>query len=252
MSRQRHAVVAGGGSGIGFAIAAELAGAGCVVTIMGRDRERLETAARDLPVGHAVACDVTDPQSVELAFQTACQNAGPIDILVNGAGIVRTAPFAKQSARDWDEMWRTNLLGSVHTIQQVLEPMRNLPSGRIINVASTASLKGYAYVSAYCASKHALLGLTRALALELAQTRITVNAICPGYADTAIIRDAITNIIAKTGRTEEQARAGFTRANPQGRLIDPQEVAAAVRWLVSQDARSVTGQAITIAGGEIM
>lgn len=130
--------------------------------------------------------------------------------------------------------------------------MRGLPSGRIINIASTASLKGYGYVSAYVATKHALLGLTRALALELAGTAVTVNAICPGYADTAIISSAVETIAQRTGRTPDEARATFTSANPQGRLIDPAEVAATVTWLVSEGARSVTGQAVVVAGGEVM
>jgi NAD(P)-dependent dehydrogenase (short-subunit alcohol dehydrogenase family) len=252
MGDARHAVVTGGGSGIGLAIARALGQAGCTVTILGRNAERLAAAAAEVPGGLAVACDVTSPESVKAAFARAAGEAGPVAILVNNAGVVRTAPFAKQSDADWETMWQTNVLGAVHAIREVLAPMKAMSSGRIINVASTASLKGYGYVSAYVATKHALLGLTRALAVELARTPVTVNAICPGYADTEIISSAVERIVATTGRTAEEARATFTGSNPQDRLIDPDEVAAAVRWLVSEEARSVTGQAITIAGGEVM
>lgn len=252
MTYVRHAVVTGGGSGIGLAIAAGLAAAGQDVTIMGRNRARLDTALEALPGARALVCDVADPESVADAFAGATDAAGPVGMLVNCAGVVRTAPFEKTGDEAWAEMWQTNVMGCVHTSRAVIGAMRAMPSARIINIASTASLKGYAYVSAYTATKHALLGLTRALALELISTGVTVNTVCPGYADTEIIRQSVANIVEKTGRTEAEALASFTQANPQGRLIDPEEVAAAVLWLASDAARSVTGQAIVVAGGEIM
>jgi len=247
----QHAVVTGGGSGIGLAIARELAGRGYSVSVLGRNRSRIDAAAAALPGARAQVCDVADSQSVRDAFAAVKGRAGPVAVLVNNAGVVRTAPFSRQCDSDWDVMWRTNVLGAVNTTREVLGPMRELPTGRIINIASTASLKGYPYVSAYVATKHALLGLTRALALELAATSITVNAICPGYADTEIIGEAVSHIVEKTGRSAEDARATFTTTNPQGRLIDPSEVAAAVAWLITDAARSITGQAIAVAGGEV-
>jgi len=246
-----HAVVTGGGSGIGLAIARALSDAGHVVTIMGRDSARLAAAVASLPNGRTQRCDVADEDSVIAAF-AAAQEAAPIGVLVNCAGVARTAPFEKTADPVWDELWRINVMGAVHASRAVLPGMRALGFGRIINVASTASLKGYAYVSAYVATKHALLGVTRSLALELAQTPITVNAVCPGYADTDIIRTSVATIVAKTGRSEAEALKTFTGTNPQGRLIAPDEVAASVLWLTLDAARSVTGQAITIAGGEIM
>ena len=230
----RRALVTGGGSGIGLAVAKKLSET-CDVTVLGRDKAKLEATG----FKHIVA-DVTDP---------AIKIEGAFDIVINNAGIVRTAPFLKQSDADWSDLWRTNVMGAVHVTRTILPGMRERNWGRIINVASTASLKGYGYVSAYVASKHALLGLTRALAVELVETGITANAVCPGYTETGIVREAVANIVSKTRRSEEEARAGFL--NPQGRLIQPEEVATAVAYLVSDEARSVTGQAFAIAGGEL-
>lgn len=228
----RRALVTGGGSGIGLAVARALS-KDHEVTVLGRGAGKLEATGFK-----SIVADVTDPALKLEGF----------DIVVNNAGIVRTAPFAKQSDADWSDMWRTNVMGAVHVTRAALPHMRAQGWGRVVNVASTASLKGYAYVSAYVASKHALLGLTRALALELVESGITVNAVCPGYTDTDIVRDAVSTIVARTKRSEDEARAGFL--NPQGRLIQPEEVAAAVAYLVSDAARSVTGQALAIAGGE--
>ena len=252
MTAPLHAVVTGGGSGIGLAIARALGEAGHPVTIMGRSADRLASALGTIPAGDALACDVADEATVGQAFAEAASRRGPIGILVNCAGIARTAPFEKTANAVWDELWRVNVMGAVYASRAVLPGMRTLPFARIVNVASTASLKGYAYVSGYTATKHALLGLTRALAIELAQTAITVNAVCPGYTDTDIIRQSVATIVGKTGRSDADALKTFTATNPQGRLIVPDEVAASVMWLASEAARSVTGQAIVVAGGEVM
>ncbi|MEM1111043.1 MAG: SDR family NAD(P)-dependent oxidoreductase [Pseudomonadota bacterium] len=248
----QHAVVTGGGTGIGRATALALAARGVRVTVMGRRMEPLLEACADFNHMQALRCDVTDPGAVTAAFDEAAHTFGDVDILVNNAGAAPTAPFHALSAADWQAVMSLNLNGVFHCTQAALPAMRENAAGRIINIASTAAQKGYAYVSAYCAAKHAVLGLTLALALETASKGITVNAVCPGYTDTDIVREGIRNIVDKTGRSEAQALAQFTQANPQGRLIQPEEVAQTVLWLCSEESRSVTGQAISISGGEVM
>lgn len=253
MSDPRHALVTGGGSGIGAAIAEALVAAGMRVTITGRRLEVLQTlAARHPGKMQAVVADVTNADAVARAFATAKAAFGPVQILVNNAGQAHSAPFLKTDAALWQQMLDVNLSGTFHCTQAALPDMLAAQWGRIVNVASTAGLAGYAYVAAYCAAKHGVVGLTRALALEVAKKGITVNAVCPGYTETDILRESIANVMAKTGRTEEQARAEFAAGNPQGRIVQPDEVADTVRWLCGQAAASITGQSIAVCGGEVM
>ncbi len=248
----KHAVVTGGGRGIGAAIADSLTAAGAKVTIMGRNMAVLQEKAECLPGCYAVVCDVTDEAMVKSAFEAAVEAHGAVDILVNNAGAAVSKPFLKTDQAHLQQMLDINLIGPYLCIQSVMEKMIDKGSGRIINIASTAALKGYRYVTAYGAAKHAVLGLTRSLALEVATKGVTVNAVCPGFTNTDIAREAIKNIMSKTGRTEEQAIAELAIYNPQKRLIEPKEVAASVLWLCGDNATSITGQAITVAGGEIM
>lgn len=248
----QHAVITGAGSGIGAAIARRLAAEGAVVTLMGRRKEPLEAVMSGLSHARAVTCDVTDETRVNEAFTEAVDGEGPIDILVNNAGHAPTTPFHKLDYQQWRQVTALNLDGVFLCTSQVIKSMLERGSGRIINIASTSALRGYAYVSAYTSAKHGVLGLTRALALETAEKDITVNAVCPGYTDTDMIRNSIKQIMQKTGRTEEDVLGTFTNTNPQKRLIQPEEVADTVAWLCSESSRSITGQAISISGGEVM
>jgi len=245
----RHALVTGGGSGIGAAIAKVLKDKGASVTIVGRNEERLSLMAGELEVSHQVV-DITDRRQVTSAFAAAADHNGAIDILVNNAGTAEAVPFAKMDDDHWDQMIGVNLTGVYNCTKAVIGGMLESGGGRIVNVASTAALTGYAYVSAYCAAKHGVVGLTRALAQEYANKGITVNAVCPGYTDTEIVGRAIDKIVAATGRSREDALAELVRSNPQGRLVQPEEVADTVIWLCRQE--SMNGQAVAVAGGEVM
>jgi NAD(P)-dependent dehydrogenase (short-subunit alcohol dehydrogenase family) len=243
-------LVTGGGSGIGLAIAQALAKAGWSVTIAGRNPARLEGALGGIAGGRAETCDVTDPNSVDQAVSSAVRALGPVQLLVNNAGGVVSAPFERLSLEAWRQSLDLNLMGAVHCVQAVLPQMKTSGWGRIVNISSTAGLKGYPYVSAYVAAKHGLIGLTKALALEFARSGITVNAVCPGYTDTEMIAAAAAAISTRSKRSKEEALAVFAGTNPQGRLIAPEEVASAVVWLASDEARAVNGIALPVAGGE--
>lgn len=252
----KHAIVTGGGSGIGAAIAEELAKAGASLTLIGRNGDKLEAGAKKLEADHRVrcapiVCDVGDETSVTKAFAESSKSLGDAYILVNNAGQAKAARFAEMKRELWDRMIAVNLTGAFLCTQQVMPTMLLANAGRIINIASTAGLKGYSTITAYCASKHGLVGLTRALAAETAKTRITVNAVCPGYTDTEMSQAGIRALM-EAGKSEDEARNLIARTIPRGTMITPAEVANAVAWLCSPGASAITGQAIVVAAGEVM
>ena len=250
LPRSAHALVTGGGRGIGRAIAAALVQSGATVTVLGRDRATLDRAIAGGDAHFGAVADVADQAAIGAAIAEAAARQ-PIDILIANAGAAESAPFTKSDPALFRRMMDVNFMGVVHTLQAALPSMKTRPYGRIVAVASTAGLKGYAYVSAYSAAKHAVVGLVRSVALELASTSITVNAVCPGFTETDLLSGSIDNIISKTGRTKDQAVAELAKHNPQKRLVQPGEVADAVLWLCGEGAGAITGQAIAVAGGEI-
>lgn len=247
------AVVTGAGTGIGAAVVSALAREAASIALIGRTKARLDETASALSVDTLVAtADVTDPESVEKAFEAIRQRFPRIDILVNNAGQAESAPFTRTDLALWNRMLAVNLTGTYLCTHAVLAAMLKQDYGRIVNVASSAGLVGIAYASAYTAAKHGVVGLTRALALEAAKTPVTVNAVCPGYVETAIVRNTIANIVAKTGKSAAEALAAITSHNPQGRLIRPDEVASTVLWLCLPGSESVNGQAIAMTGGGVI
>ncbi len=253
----RHAVITGASRGIGAAIAATLARLGADLTLMSRSEAQLREQAAALKAAHGgkvevVPLDVSEPDRIAAAFAEAAQRLGPVRILVNNAGIAAAAPIGRTELSDWERVMQVNVTAPFLAIRAVMPALAKADYGRIINIASTAGLTGYAYCTAYCAAKHALIGLTRSLARELARSAVTVNAVCPGYTDTDIVSQAVGNIVAKTGRSAEEALRELTVHNPQGRLIKPEEVAETVGWLCAPSSASVTGQSILVDGGELM
>ena len=251
----QHALITGGGSGIGLAIARRLSALGASLTLIGRAIHRLEAAAAALEkTGFCdwVQVDVGDAGAVDRGFAMIGERGHRPRILVNNAGVARGAKFAETDSLFWDEMVRINLTGVYLCIRAALPGILAARGGCVITIASTAGLTGYPYVSAYCAAKHGVIGLTRALAAEYALRGVTFNAVCPGYADTDMTRQTVANIVARTGRTEGEARAALAAHNPQRRLVSPDEVAAVVGWLCLPEAAAINGQAISVSGGEVM
>jgi 3-hydroxybutyrate dehydrogenase len=264
----RHAIITGGSRGIGLAIARRLRGEGIAVSLVARDPRQLAAAAAELAgAGPATAdaagaaagvcdvltaaLDVSDATAVEQGFKRLIEARGGLSILVNNAGAAESAPLQRTDAALWQRMLDINLTGTFHCIQAAAPALLAAPGARLVNVASTAGQTGYAYVAAYCAAKHGVVGLTRALAREWATRSITVNAVCPGFTDTDLTRDSIERIVRTTGRSAEEAMQSLTANNPQRRLVRPEEVAAAVAWLCAPESASVTGQCISVAGGEV-
>ena len=246
----KHALVTGGGSGVGRAIALALADAGIDVTICGRRETELAKVAGEHDRIFGIAADVTNEAAMVSLYETAEAARGPFDIVIANAGMAGSTPAHKTTLADWQRTLDVNLTGAFLTAKPALAGMAARKTGRIVFIASTAGLKGYAFVAPYVAAKHGVIGLMRALAAETAKSGVTVNAVCPGFVETEMLEESIQRIIEKTGRSAEQARSSLASTNPQGRFIQPQEIAAAVLWLCGDAAASITGQTISISGGE--
>jgi NAD(P)-dependent dehydrogenase (short-subunit alcohol dehydrogenase family) len=251
MLEGRHALITGGGTGIGAAIARALAAEGAALSLAGRRKAPLDAMVAELPKATAIVADVTQESDCTAMAKAARAAHGPIDIVIANAGMAASAPAGKIGLAAWQQAIDINLTGAFLTVSAALADVTRAPGGRVIFIASTAGLKGYPYVGAYCAAKHGVVGLMRALSVELAPKGVTVNAVCPGFTDTPLLAAAAGNIAAKTGRNVDQSRAELAKDNAHGRLIAPEEVAQAVLWLCSPGAASINGQAIAVTGGPI-
>ncbi len=253
---RKHVVVTGGSRGIGLSAAQGFAKAGYTVSLIARDGDRLEHAAKELAASTGgsvtgVAADIANESEVNHAFTKLRAVHGPVDCLINNAGIAESAAFSKTTLASWNKMLGTNLTGVFLCTKAVVDEMITRKSGRIINVASTAGITGYGYVSAYCAAKHGVVGLTRSLAKELAKHNISVNCVCPGFTMTDILKATIHNSAQKTGRSEAEIKQELLADNPSGRFVTPEEVASCIVWLCKEEQRSINGAAIPISGGEV-
>jgi NAD(P)-dependent dehydrogenase (short-subunit alcohol dehydrogenase family) len=248
----RHALVTGGGRGIGAAVARALTAAGALVTVTGRDAGMLAGFVESGGAARHIAGDLTDSDAIPRLVARAEALGGPVSVLVNNAGAAESAPFARTDRALWDRMIAINLTAVFELTHALLPGMLGRGWGRVVNIASTAGLTGYPYVSAYVAAKHGVVGLTRALALETARSGVTVNAVCPGYTETELLTASMRKVMDKTGKTEAEVRENFTRGNPQGRLVTPEEVATTVLFLCGPGSDAMTGQAISVSGGEVM
>lgn len=242
-----RALVTGGGRGIGRAVALRLAGAGAHVVVAGRTAAEVEETARAAG-GTAVVLDVADRSAIAGLHE----RIGAVSVLVNNAGIAESAPYDRTPDAMWDAALAVNVTSAFLLCRAFVPDMVKARWGRVINMASTAGLTGFAYTAAYCASKHALVGLTRALALEVAKSGVTVNAVCPGWVRTRMTDEAVARIVKKTGRTEDDAKQSLERMSPQGRLVEPDEVAHAVAMLCEEAAGAIHGQTIVVDGGQVM
>ena len=244
----RHALITGGGTGIGAAAAQLLSDAGAKLSLLGRRLEPLQAVAAKHG-GTAIQCDVTDSARITAAFDEARSANGPIDLLIVNAGIAESAPFPKMTRESWDRIIATNLTAAFDCSRAAIGDLLKSDNGRLVFVASVASIRGVPYASHYAASKHGLLGLTRSLAAEYAKTNLTVNAVCPGYVDSPMTDQSVARVSEITGRSEGDARAAITNMNVNGRLVDPQAIANVIAMFCMPLSRDINGAAVTIDGG---